>query len=105
MSKRSEFIERVTRILDAYRESGNSIYLFSEDFAGFKLINHTYGFKRGDELLNKTVQYIRQIPECVLCERAAMDQIVFVVITDKSRTENEIISSHESWMEKFLSAE
>ena len=107
MSKRSEFIETVTRILDENREydGDSSIYLFSADYASFKLINHTYGFGRGDELLNKTVQFVRSIPECVLCERAAMDQFVFVIVTKKSRTEEEIVASCNAWVEKFLSGE
>lgn len=102
MSARSEFIKKVSAILDQYQETNYGVYLFSEDFADFKLINHAYGFERGDELLDKTVEFVRRIPECALCERAAMDQFIFVIVTKKSRTEDEIIASHNFWMEKFL---
>ena len=92
MSKRSEFIDKVTKILSEHQGQDSSIYLFSADYADFKMINHTYGFAQGDVLLNKTVQFVRQIPECVLCERAAMDQFIFVIATKKSRTEEEIVA-------------
>jgi len=105
VSKRSEFLEKVAKLLDEHQKDDSSIYLFSADYADFKMINHVYGFTQGDELLNKTVQFIRQIPECVLCERAAMDQFIFVIVTEKSRTEEEIVSSCSFWTERFLSSE
>jgi len=105
VSKRSEFIEKVTAILDEYQGEDSSVYLFSADYADFKMINHAYGFAQGDVLLNKTVQSVRQIPECVLCERAAMDQFIFVVVVGNSRTEAEIVALCDRWFERFLSAE
>lgn len=105
MSKRSEFIDKVTKILSEHQGQDSSIYLFSADYADFKMINHTYGFAQGDVLLNKTVQFVRQIPECVLCERAAMDQFIFVIATKKSRTEEEIVASCNYWVETFFSTE
>jgi len=103
VSKRSEFIEKVTKILNERREG--KTYLFSADFADFKMINHTYGFAQGDVLLNDAVQFIRNIPECVLCERAAMDQFIFVITTEKTCTEQEIIATHDGWVDAFLSAQ
>jgi len=105
VSKRSEFIEKVTAILDEYQGKDSSIYLFSADYADFKMVNHAYGFAQGDVLLNKTVQSVRQIPGCVLCERAAMDQFIFVMVTGSSRTVEEIVASCNHWFERFLSTE
>lgn len=95
----------MTKILNRLQGGDCSVYLFLDDFANFKLINYTYGFERGDELLNKTVQFIRHIPGCVICERMAMDQFIFVIVTKTLRTEAEIIAAHNEWIETFLATQ
>ena len=42
ISRRSEFIQKVTELLKKHRSEG-TMYLFSVDFAEFKLINYIYG--------------------------------------------------------------
>lgn len=102
MQTRIELIENIIKILDRYEGRDSSVYLFSEDFADFKLVNYIYGFERGEKLLNDTVKFLQHVPECVFCERTAIDQFVLIIITDKSRADEEIIATHNHVVEDFL---
>ena len=101
MSRRSIFIQRVTQLLEKYHGEG-TVYLFSVDFAEFKLINYIYGFAQGDKLLQDVVDFVQELPECIYCERAASDQFIFLVTSKTPWSDDEIIAFYDKWSETFL---
>lgn len=101
ISRRSEFMQKVTELLKKHRSEG-TMYLFSVDFAEFKLINYIYGFAQGDALLQNVVDFVRKIPGCICCERVASDQFIFLVIAKTPQSDREIIASYHEWSDAFL---
>ena len=91
----------MTQLLEKYHGEG-TVYLFSVDFAEFKLINYIYGFAQGDELLQDVVDFVQGLPECIYCERAASDQFIFLVTTKTPWSDDEIIAFYDEWSETFL---
>ena len=103
MSRRSSFIERVRAIRQSCGDE-KDVFLFSADFADFKLINHIYGFAQGDELLRDTIEFLSTIPECSMCDRTGADRFVFVVSSGSSRPEGGSIRRYGEFATGFIEA-
>lgn len=101
MSRRSSFIERVRAIRQSCGDE-KDVFLFSADFADFKLINHIYGFAQGDELLRDTIEFLNTIPECSMCERTGADRFVFVIASGSNLTDEGIIRRYEEFSTEFI---
>ena len=104
MLNHRSFIEKANQILDTLSGNGN-ILLYSADFADFKFVNYFYGIEKGTELLDAVIDYLREIPEVVYCERVFSDQILFIVFTAEARTDEKIIASYNHFSEAFLSTQ
>ncbi len=59
LSKYESFIENLDRIIPDCTKNNNSILLIYADIHHFKLINETYGYRKGDELLRTYSKLIR----------------------------------------------
>lgn len=101
MSNRDHFIARLKSVVDEHEGEG-TFYLFSADFAGFKLINYRYGFDQGDELLEDTVAFLQEIPICLHCEWVGADHFIFIIIVRQPLSKQELLAQYDMWKERFL---
>lgn len=77
-------------------------FLYYFDFAEFKLINRYYGIHAGNALLNAAEVCLKQIPWVRICKRIISDQFIFLVIAEKQRTNEELISMYAEYADAFL---
>ncbi len=103
MSQRNEFIRHLQLILSQHKVTG-SLYLFSVDFVNFKMVNFCYGFDGGDRLLSSAMQFIAQYPQCLHCDRASSDHLIFLVESKSSQSVQDIVSQYAKGMEQFVAA-
>lgn len=101
MLNHTEMVRKATQLMEMH-QGENSVFIFYADFAEFKLVNYYYGIKKGDELLDAVIGFVRNIPEVEFCERIFSDQFVFLVFAKGKRTDQEIVASYERFAEAFL---
>lgn len=83
-------LERETEKLTAGEMEGQRIAIIYTDIKHFKYINDTYGYQRGDALLQEFVKLTTENNKYVLCAaRVYSDNIVMAITLDESHTNNE----------------
>lgn len=98
------FIERGEHILSARSIPGHC-FLFYADIADFQLVNRYYGMEKGDALLSAIEAYLRCIQEVAVYERVLSDQFLFLVITGKPTTNEQIKAYFHDYAATFSAAQ
>lgn len=104
MRSHRAFMEEAARILRG-RIGTRTAFWFDIDFIQFKLVNHCYGVEKGTELLMALERFLTAIPEIVLEKRVFSDQFVFLVLTDKPKTDEEVIAAWNRYSNEFIQAQ
>ena len=102
MLTHKSFVKKAETIFRTAPEDGQ-VLLFYMDFAEFKLVNRYYGIKQGNDLLAATEVYLGQIPEVAAYARLFSDQFIFIVVTERALTKQEMIDAYARYAEDFLS--
>ena len=101
MLNHESFIKKATAALEA-SGCAEQAYAYHFDFAEFTFVNRIYGIEGGNALLAAAEERLRRIPWVRVCERIISDQFVFLVIAEKPRSEEELISIYASFAENFI---
>ena len=97
------FIKKAEKVFEVsdYEERA---FLYYFDFAEFAFVNRIYGLEGGNTLLTAAEERLNQIPWVHACERIIADQFIFLVIADKPRSEEELVSIYASFAENFIAS-
>ena len=102
-TRRQEALIAQIEELLAQEQEECDFYLMSMDISEFKQINYHYGFEAGNRLLADLEQFICDIPQCVLCERAGGDRFFFLTRHEEKQTKEAMLASFDFWWNKFRS--
>lgn len=106
-SKREKFISLIENILKrtSADDTENDYYIFHADFTNFKSLNYNYGTRAGDELVERTIEYISRLPRCSVCLRGYADQFYFLACEEKNTPISLIEERFGEYLEEFFSSE
>ena len=104
LNSRKAFHNALAAMIDEAlaQDPDQNFYFYHIDYRNFKLFNYIYGVEAGNELIKRSVSYINDLPECLLCSRGHADQIFFVTKEPAFMSQDEVIRRFREYYDGFI---
>lgn len=101
MNSKDEFISRAKRLIDENTSAGD-FYTLVMDITDFHTINHIYGGKDGDVLLDRMKTVFSKLPNICLCTRVFADLFHCLMFVAKGEDVSNCLKMNDSVIQSFL---